>query len=337
MSNLKWSENFSRSYRISIGTREVTQAKYTINASVVDVSKVQDSDYETIPSNARKLSNLPSDDAPLRGFTFKLNATHKASKQGSDGEISVLDLYNLDNDLISVINQDKCVVIVEAGYQGKVELAYSGDVIKVEPFSQGADIVYRLHVKSGAFDMRNTMATLNYDESLSMEDIIIDMFGRLPNSVLGTYGISDLREENKTGGRGFTGSLISNIDKLAEQYNLNWSHFNGKIVIIPYRLLGEDYDTFARTNYNLPIDTIKSISDAADKQNKGSNDVKSKLRKLQINTFYIPIEIGQFVTIPKSEYTKDYYGTYQVKGRRLILESQGNAWDVVLEVDELEQ
>ncbi len=335
--SLKWSENWKRAYRVSIGTRETSESKWTINASVVVADKVTASDYETIPSNARKLSNLTQDNANPRGFTFRLNATHKASENGSEGELSTLDLYNIDEDLISVVNQEGCVVIVEAGYDNEVELAYSGDKIKVESFRQGADIIHRVHCKSGANDLKNTLATINYGEDMSEEDIIIDMFGRLPNSVLGTYGLSDLRDQKKTGGRGITGALVSNIDNKAEEHNLNWSHFNGKIVIIPYRLLGEDYDKFSRTNYNLTSDLLKKVSDISDYQGKGSSDTKPKLRKLQINTFFIPIEIGQFVTIPETEYTKDTFGTYQVKGRRLILESQGNAWDVVLEVDELEQ
>jgi hypothetical protein len=337
MGMLKWTENWQRSYRISVGTRDTAVVEYTIPISIADASKVKASDYETVPSNARKLSNLSEDDSSLRGFTFRLNATHRASEKGSEGEISTLDLYNIDEDLISVINQDGCVVVVEAGYQDKVELAYSGDVQKVESFRQGTDIIHRLHCKSGAYDLRNTLATLNYDESMSTKDILNDMIGRLPNSTAGAVGLSTLKDETKSGGRVFSGFVAESLDKMAEEYSLKWSHFNGKIVIIPYRILGEDYRTFARTNYKLTDDLIKKVSDISDNQNKGSTDTKSKLRKLQINTFYIPIEIGQFVTIPETEYTKETFGTYQVKARRLILESQGSAWDVVLEVDEIEQ
>lgn len=335
--SLPWSENYSRAYKVTVGTRDYIASDYTQAASVIKPKKVLSTGERVIPGNARVMSNIVSEGYDPRGFTFRLNTVQKVSEKASEAETTQLDLYNIDNDLIQVINHDKCIVIVEAGYQDKVELAYTGDVRRVEVFRQGTDVIHRLHCGSGAIAMRNTIATLSYDEALSAEDIMVDMVGRLPGTALGTYGLSQLKDEKKTGGRGFTGNLITNIDRMASEYNLNYAHFNGKIVIIPYRMIGQDYTTFSRTNYNLPPEILKKVSDVSDKKNKGTTDTKSKLRKLQVNTFFIPIDLGQFITIPNTEYTKEAFGTYQVKGRRVILESTGNAWDVVLEVDELEQ
>lgn len=331
-----WSENYKRAYRITIGTRETKEAKWTVDALVVVKEKVTDNDYLTTPSNARILSNLSEDGASQRGFTFRLDAKHKASSQGSEGELTTLELTNLDEDMIQVINQDGCIVQVEAGYQDKVELAYSGDVVKVTPFRQGADMVYRLHCKSGALDMRSTHGKLSYDEEVSYSDVIEDIFGRMPNTTLGVLGLKHLKDKKKTGGRHFNGKLATIYNQIAEQNNLYWCHFNGKIIVIPLRPIDADYSLFAKNNYILSLDSIKQITDSSDKQGFSATDTKSKLKKLQVNTYFAPIEIGQFVTIPDSEYTKDTQGTYQVKGRRCLLESQGNAWDVVLELDELE-
>lgn len=333
---LKWSENYKRSYRITVGTRETTIAKWTVDAAIVVKEKVTENDYLNKPSNARILSNLAEDNASQRGFTFKLDAKHKATSKGSKGEVSTLDLFGLDEDLIKVINQDECIVIVEAGYQGQVEVAYTGDVKRVTSFRQGADMVHRLHCASGATDMRSTHARLSYDEEMPYNDIIEDMFGRMPNTTLGILGLKHLKDRKKTGGRHFNGKLCSSLERIAEENNLYWSHFNGKIVVIPLRLQDEDYELFSATNYTLDINSIKQITDTSDRKNFAASDTKPKLKKLQINTYYLPVDIGQFVTIPASKYTKETQGTYQVKGRRCVLESQGTAWDVVLELDELE-
>ncbi len=344
MSSLLWSENWKRSYKITIGTREINTEVYaTQELDGVPVSSVPSllaapnltTDTLTTPSNARTLSNLASEGFSERGFTFKFNGVQNLSPQGSEGEKSTLTLYGLDDDLISVINQDKCLVIIEAGYGGKTEIAYSGDVVKVTPERNGAEHIYHLQCASGAFAMRNTLVNLHYDESLSEEDIIIDMAKRFSGTALGTYGLNDQSGRFKTGGKNFNGSLVTNFDKIMAKNNLSWAHFNGKIVITPYRLIGKDYDSFARTNYTLNVDLIKAITDTTNNSKSGSADTKSKLKSLQINTFYIPVELGQFVTIPTSEYTKGKDGTYQVKARRLILESKGNAWDVVLEVEQV--
>lgn len=333
---MKWDTNWDRSYTISIGTREYTSYKYTINASVVVPEKVLASDETTIPSNARKMGNIVADGFPVRGFTFKLNSLQKVSSSSSDSEKTILDLYNLDDDLIEVINQDNCIVIVNAGFGGYTELAYTGDVLKVSVFPQGTDVVYRLTCQSGGMAMKNTHASLNYSEDMSTAEIFEDMIGRLPGTAIGTTGLSDLESDRKTGGRTFSGKLVKNMETLSEELNLKWSHSNGKIVTIPYKLSATDTAKFSKTNYTLTDDLIKNITDISDKKSIGSGTTKSKLTKLQINTFFIPVELGQFITIEYSTYTKDFIGTYQVKAKRTILESKGQAWDVVLEVDALE-
>ena len=185
-------------------------------------------------------------------------------------------------------DQEGCIAIVEAGYQDQVEVAYSGDVKRVTSFRQGADLVYRLHCASGAIDMRSTHARLSYDEAMPYSDIIEDMFGRMPNTTLGILGLKHLKDKKKTGGRHFNGKLCSSLERIAEENNLYWTHFNGKIVVIPLRLEDEDYDLFARTNYNLNIDSIKQITDTSDRKGFSASDTKPKLKKLQINTYYLP-------------------------------------------------
>ncbi len=335
---VQWSENWNRSYRVTIGVREYVKSEYKQYLDSIPSSIIRPklaSDEQTIPSDAVIISNLEEDGFDRRGFSFQLDSVQRASAQGSEGEKSVVTLYNLDDRMIDLINKENCIIIVESGYQGKVTLAYTGDIVKSSTQTRGQDKIYTLQCASGASAMKNTLASLHYDEEVSEQDVIIDMVGRFPATALGSYGLSETKDRYKTGGRNFVGQHITNFDNVMARNNLSYAHFNGKIVIIPFRLKGEDYDHFARTNYNLTLDTIKAISDISAKTGVGSSDKASKLRELQINTFYAPIEIGQFVTIPDEPETKGYAGTYQVTGRRLILNSKGSAWDVVLQTIEV--
>ena len=83
------------------------------------------------------------------------------------------------------------------------------------------------------------------------------------------------------------------------------------------------------------MNSIKKITPKKDKRSIGSKDQKSKDKTLVVSTFFLPVSIGQFITIPDSEQTKTYAGSYQVTARRLVLDSRGQAWDVVLECDEV--
>jgi hypothetical protein len=258
-----------------------------------------------------------------------------ASSQGSDSEDTYLSLFNLNEEEKQILLQPNCVVIVEAGFQGNTALCYTGDVVDVTPLKRPPDVEYRIKLSSGGSSIKDTMINSHYDESISDQDIIRDMGGRFSGLALGTYGLETANGQYKTGGRGFTGSLITNFDKMMARYNLEYSVINGKIVIIPFRWVGEDWSKFQRTNYILNADSIKKITSTSDSRGVSSDDTQAKVKKLQINAFFIPVEIGQFVTIPSDEYNKEFAGTYIVKGRRVILQSKGNAWDVVLEVEEV--
>lgn len=329
----RWKENWERSYRVTFGTREYKKSEYNIPSSLV-LPNVPTDDI-TVPSNAVVMSNLIEDGNNRRGFSFKLHSEASLESSSNGGEKSFLYLYNLDEKSVEILNQDKCIVMVEAGYQQEVVFAYSGDVSSVKCINSGNDKTYKIQCASGAFAMRNTFARIEYDETVSEKDIILDMAKRFPGTALGTYGLDDLSGRYKTGGKYIDGMLVTEFDKLMARNNLQYAHINGKIVIVPYRLRGADYDAFARTNYTIPLDAIKEISDISDKTSTPSSNIKSKMRKLQINTFYIPVELGQFITIPESERTKEHSGTYQVKGRTLALESQRGNWDVILKVEEV--
>ena len=340
--SIPWDLNWEKSYRISIGTRPYVPEQYTAQELQAIPTSLQRPastyDADTIPSNAVVMGNLVAEGFARRGFSFKFNYTNKLSKKGGDSENATLDLYNPNEELVEIITQDRAVVIIELGYQQKVELEYSGDVVKVSSRKVGADTIYTIKCASGGLAMRNTLINLHYAESVSEQDVILDMIGRFPSTAVGTYGLNDLSGRFRTGGRNFTGSLVTNFDNLMAKHNLSYAHLNNKIVLVPYRLLGEDYDNFARTNFELAVNSIKKITNTTKNGDTGSSDVNSKLRTLQVNTFYAPIEIGQFITIPDSEFTKNYAGTYQVKAKRVIAESTPNGgWDIVLEVESLVQ
>lgn len=334
--SLKWNENWDRSYRITIGTREVIKDDYYYNIPTVlqRTEKQKVADDVTVPSNARVISNLIEDKSLPRGFTFRFDSVQGVSSNSSDSERTTLILYNLNQDLIDVVSQDKCIIIVEAGYQGKVELVYTGDVVRLDTYREGADKVYKLSCTSGGVSFRNTLVNISYDESLSERDVIIDMVGRFPGTAIGTYGLGQLSDRYKTGGRTFVGSLVTNFDKVMAKNNLSYAHINGKIVIIPFKLREDDATKFSRTNFNIPANTIKRIDNAADKSGISTSSEKSKISKVSCNTFFIPIEVGQVFTIPSDvDELKRFAGSYLTTKRRVILESKGSAWDVVLEGD----
>lgn len=336
MSDLTWNKNWEKTYRITIGTKRYTSGSFVVQEGSETPKNITVSDDNTIPTNAKFLSNIVEDGFDRRGFTFKLNSVSSLSEKASDTENTVLELWNPSLEIVEILNEDPCLIMVEAGYEQQVALEYTGDVISVNFRTSGGDTIYTVRCASGAVAMRNTIVNVRYDESVSERDVIIDMASKFEGTVANLTGLEDLKDTYKTGGRNFNGSLITNFNKLMRKHNLSYVHTNGIIVISPYKLKGADYDKFARTNYTLPSDTLKNIVDTSKRGDIGTADVKTKLRTLQVNTFYIPVQIGQFVTIPQETFTEGFVGTYQVKAKRTILDSTNSgAWDVVLELTEV--
>ena len=336
---LPWDNNWNRTYRITLGVREYTKTEIISEVIVFDAKlKVgtttpTETSSSVIPSDAIAMDNLTDP----RGFTFRFETQAVASSSGGSSEKSNLVLYNLSDEAKRILLQPNCIVIIEAGYEGKLTLCYTGDVLNVTPMKNPPDTSYKIKLVAEGNAQRNEVINTHYDEGLSAKAVIEHMALNFTGTSLATYGLNDYTDKYKTGGMAFTGSLIDNFNALIKKMNLEYHFSNNKIYIIPYRIKGKDYEDFARTNYTLSEDSIKNVADTSDHSGKSSDDTQNKIKKLQINTYYIPVEIGQFITIPTAKALKGYSGTYIVKGRRVILESKGNAWDVVLEVEELSQ
>lgn len=338
--SLKWEENWQRSYRISLGNRKrnIDVLNNNNNETVgvfLDKKQYLTEDDETIPEKARVMGNIVSEGYDIRGFTFRFDGTVSAAENGDNSEVSTLTLYNLDPELVDIINSPEGVVIIEAGYQDKVELAYTGDIDHVDVSKKGSDTVYTIKCTSAGHSFRNSIVSLQYDESISEKDIIIDMARRFPGLALGSYGLEEQKSRFRSGGTNFYGMLHTEFQKLMARNGLSWCVFNGKIVIIPYRLIGDDLDKFNRTKYILDPDSIKRIQDKTDRKGEQKGEVKEQALKLVINTFFTPAEVGQFIEIPDVPAMEKYTGTYIIKGRRLVLSSKGGAWDSVFDVEQV--
>lgn len=335
-SELPWKNNWEKTYRITIGTKKYASGSFIVQDGSAAPKDLSVSDDKTIPTNALFLSNIEEEGFDRRGFTFKFNSVSTLAEKASDTENTVLELWNPNTDIVELLNQDPCLIMVEAGYEQKVALEYTGDVVSVNYRTAGGDTIYTIKCSSGAVAMRNTIINIRYDETVSEKEVIIDMANRFQGSAVHLAGLEDLETVYKTGGRAFTGSLTTNFNKLIRKHNLSYVHTNGIIVISPRKLKGKDYDLFSKTNYILPSDALKNIVDTSKREDVGTVDVKSKLRMIQVNTFYLPVQIGQFVTVPEETFTEGFAGTYQVKAKRTILDSTNSgSWDVVLELQEV--
>lgn len=336
--------NWDRKYRVVFGTPDIDTYVYrnVVATGIVKVGGVEHKIYDgsTIPSNAVSMSNIVGEDDYVGyQFQFKLESVRGMTKSAtSSSEKTTLTLYNINQNAIDILNQNGCVVRVYAGYANtELTLAYSGDVTKVTPKYSENDITYQIKCKDGANDSKNTKASIDYSDTMNEKDLILDIINRFPTASRGIIAVDNVDENYVTGGYSHQGPLVDALDYIIYRNNLKCGWFNGRINIVPYEITDgiKDYDNLLVTVFSLRPDIIKDISYVNETSNTATNDSTGKA-KIAVNTYYIPVEVGQLITISNMDGTEtinrltEFVGTYNVTGIKTRLDSYGNNWDVAL-------
>jgi hypothetical protein len=326
-------QNYNRSYKVVFGRPEHDAPAYLQEGQgIIKLSPVNvEVDALTIPAgDIVSMSNLVSEGSKRRGFNFQLKSTRSSGSSGSKAEHSTLILYNLNEESLAVLNQEGCVVRVYAGYGGNIDLVYSGDIKSIFPKTQGNDIIYECLCTDGLIDIKNTKVSLQYDESVSMKDVVTDLAGRFPSGSVGTVAAKKLESTYVTGGYVCQGKLINIFNKLCSQNSLTYSRFNGKITVKPEQLVQgtEDYEELTKNTYTLSSSNIKTLDPIIDNATKFTKQTDTK-RGVVVTTYLIPITLDQFFTIPP-EANQSYAGTYKITAININLDSRKGPWDVTL-------
>lgn len=325
--------NWNRSYKIVIGKPEHETSAYTYEGVVVGKLPPTTIKVDAVTEPAGdiiQMSNLESEGDSIRGFKFKLKTNRSSGSSSASNERSTLTLYNLNKESLAVLAQEGCVVRVYLGYEGSVELAYSGDITTVTPKDEGRDIAYQCVCKDGAIDIKNTKVSIQYDEGMTMASILEDLAGRFPSASVGTIAASGLEEEKITGGFSCQGKLINIFNKLCRRNGLTYTRFNGKISVQPQQLIQgtPDYLLVARNTYILEDHHIKSIDPILDNSLKATNQKNTK-RGVQITTFLIPVSLDEFITVSETA-SQEYAGTYKITAISTNASSPTGAFDTTV-------
>lgn len=329
--------NYQRSYRLTFGVPEQVTESYTVNlGTVVEVPRVPRTataqiSAQSIPAgDIIQLSNLPQDGASLRGLTFTFESQRANSTVASKAEKSVLNLYNLNEDTLAVLNQDGCKVLIEAGYGGSVSLIYTGDVITINPKTQGSDVITRVVLQDLGMDTKNTRISVDFDETMSMTQVIDSLIGSFPTAAKGILAIDRLNGKFFTGGVAYQGNLIRIIEKICAQNDLVYSIWNGVITVQENQLIQgtPSYALLLPNLWQLTPDTIKTIDASID--NKGKTSAQKNVKRgVVLSTFLIPINIAQFFNVPDTV-SKSLAGTYKITKLGIKLNSRTGPWDTEL-------
>lgn len=321
--------NWQRSYLIEFGIPEIVTEAYNIEGVFTDPAEGV-VDATTVPSDARRISNLVEDDAPLRGFNFTLDTKRSNGKSATSSERTTLEIYNLSPEMLALFNDPACVCNVSAGYGGKVDLVYAGGVVSVNRRASGDDIIYRISLKEVSVAATDTKVSLTYPESETVSNVIKDLISKFPSTTTGTVSTAQYDNVTVTGGICVQGKLVPSLERMFQRFGLDYSIENGKINVRPTQVVqgDPDYNILVNNTYVLTPEVVKSLDPVI--QNKGKeNKRKDNKRSVILTTFLIPIKLDQFFTIPP-DISEELAGTYKIKTIQNKIGSRGTTYDTII-------
>ena len=335
---------FGRRMKIIIGAPQRNIESYTYNTSVFknkpvlgidgkDTGKTVDTtikvDATTIPAGKIiNLSNIPPN--PKRGFYFKLETTRGGGT--SKNEKTTIELANLNEETLGILHTENSVIQVWLGYESdnSLDLYYSGDIYDIQPKRVGEDMIYTITAKDGYVDHKNTKVSVNYDESLSYADVLLDLLSKFPSGTIGSIAAPALATKKVIGGLSYQGTLKKIVDSFCKSNGLVCHRFNGKynVQLAELFLGSEAAESLAKNTFTVPDKGVLALDPIVANGEKYFNQ-KNVKRGVQLTTNLIPIELGQFFTI-SPETSKELAGTYKATTIKVEADFLGNSWNVTV-------
>lgn len=167
----------------------------------------------------------------LTTHQISFTITKDNGKEPNSAEITI---FNLDDDLVNYINNNidhTLAIILEAGYVGEIKTIFKGTVAKiVDKWDRGTRQT-KLRCTDGGINVGEAMTSRSYPAGTPVKNVVRDLAGDLGTTVGAIEIDSQLTTFNSP--VGFVGNTSSQIGKLADSINHNFSIQDGAIYVTP--------------------------------------------------------------------------------------------------------
>lgn len=159
---------------------------------------------------------------PLR-INFSLQKTDLETQ--NTGKVTV---WNLNDEHLSVINEDNCVLALRAGYGKNLSLIFAGIISCVETSWDGADAKTDIEVVDNLIEIRDTYISVSYQGTVNWKTIMDDVAAQMGVAVSYSYNATFADISN---GFSFVGLGRDIVAKGCACCGLSWSIQNGVMQI----------------------------------------------------------------------------------------------------------
>ncbi|HEX5035127.1 MAG TPA: hypothetical protein VFW62_11670, partial [bacterium] len=158
-------------------------------------------------------------------ITFRCEKTLESNPNSAQVEI-----YNLSEKTRSLLEGKKTRLILEAGYDGKTETVFKGNITDVATEKQGPDLVTRVEVTDGGNHFRNARIEKGLPPGAKARQVIDELVKSMDLPRGSITGVPNVQYANGITLSGFSKDRLNDVTR---KLGLEWSIQNEAIQIIP--------------------------------------------------------------------------------------------------------
>lgn len=148
--------------------------------------------------------------------------------------IAKIDIYNPNEDTISILTSENPLVTLNAGYRNNLGLIFTGRVRNTFVNKIAEDNIITLFAADGKREWEESSFNKTLSENLNVSEIVNEVAKTFTE--IGDVTLGDLEglegPANKLRGQTLSGSSKDIMDMLADDYNFLWSIQDGELVTV---------------------------------------------------------------------------------------------------------
>lgn len=146
--------------------------------------------------------------------------------------VAVIKIYNLHPDNEAKIKNEFDEVLLNAGYEGAMQLVFRGNIKHVYRYREGNDYITEIEAGDGDKDFRKAVMNETLAAGTTTSQLVDRAVGTFKNTGGTTKGTVQVTERARIRGKVISGNTRDVLHDVARETGANWSIQDGQLTII---------------------------------------------------------------------------------------------------------
>ena len=146
--------------------------------------------------------------------------------------VAIIKIYNLHPDNEAKIKNEFDEVLLNAGYEGAMQLVFRGNIKHVYRYREGNDYITEIEAGDGDKDFRKAVMNETLAAGTTTSQLVDRAVGTFKNTGGTTKGTVQVTERARIRGKVISGNTRDVLHDVARETGANWSIQDGQLTIV---------------------------------------------------------------------------------------------------------